>query len=96
MVTASAMRLVGLEHFVIELREEDAPFLERGISLDYRRCRARRRDRIRVSMNKLPNALLQPKQACHAHRNWDEFVAAPDLASSGFHLDNTRELVGGA
>src|SRR5271166_3121399 len=65
------------------------------LSFDHRSCRARRRNRIRVSMNKLPTAVLQPKQACHAHCYGDEFLSTADFASPPFHLDNTGEIAGG-
>jgi hypothetical protein len=47
-----------------------------------------------VPVNELPGAALRPKQAGHSDRYREEFVAASDLGSPAFNLDDTGEIVG--
>ena len=43
-------------------------------------------------MIKLPGAVLQTKEARHAYCDRNEVLAASDLGSPPFHLDNTGEI----
>src|ERR1700676_2454129 len=61
---------------------------------DHGGCGSWCRNRVRVSVDKFPHAVLEAKKAGHSQGQCRYLVAAPDFRTSMFYLDDARQTIG--